>query len=282
MKTLRVSDFSLASTLESGQVFRYHLGSGGFYCVVAGNSIIKLQQEGNIIRYACSNPKFGVAIFLGLSHDYGSIMKSISKDEKISAAIKAHYGLRILGQPVWECTASFICSSFSNIPRIKRCLESVAATFGSKLEFDGLPFFSFPQPQQISSLSKLQKCGLGYRAKYLFEAAKIFSGNSSGYSLQQLRKLSYEGAKKRLMELPGVGSKVADCILLFSCGFYEAFPVDVWVMRAMVGQYGNEIKKFAAAKKPNEKIIADFARSHFGKYAGYAQQFIYHDARTSR
>ncbi|MBI2142848.1 DNA repair protein [Candidatus Woesearchaeota archaeon] len=220
-----------------------------------------------------------------MNHSYSKIIKSISRDEKIAAAIRNHYGLRILEQGIWECTASFIISAFSNIPRIRQCIESIAAAFGNCIEFDGFKTFSFPQPQQISDLSKLKKCGLGYRAKYLFETAKIFSGSGDEYSLRRLRRLGYEKAKEKLLELPGVGSKVADCILLFSCGFYGAFPVDVWVKRAMIGNYSDELSKFAAARKPKkvtEKVIAEFARSYFGGYAGYAQQFLYHHARTQK
>ncbi len=313
-----IKDFNLKATIESGQIFRYHhSNSTGFYYVVAGDSIIKIRQLGSRIEYGCSSKGFDVAKFLGLNHSYGKIVKSISRDEKIRAAISKHYGLRITEQDPWECTVSFICSAFSNIPRIRQCLEKVAAAFGSKMEFDGIKTFSFPQPQQINDFSKLKKCGLGYRAKYLFETAKIFSSHSNEYSLSQLRKLSYDDAKEKLMELPGVGSKVADCILLFAYGFYGAFPVDVWIHRVMSNMYGSELRKFAAAtrtkaKNPSrqqsqignsrlrspanaglatgpsrnsdlgvsELAVADFARGYFGKYAGYAQQFLYHNART--
>lgn len=282
MKALRVDGFNLKATLESGQVFRYHKGSDGFYHVVAGDSIIRLQQKGDKLSYGCSNSEFNVAKFLGLTHSYSEIINSISHDEKIAAAIKEHYGLRIMEQGLWECTASFICSSFSNIPRIRQCIEKVAAAFGDEIELGSFKSFSFPQPEQVDDFSRLEKCGLGYRAKYLLNTAKMFSENSDSYSQQQLRKLGYEGAKNKLMELSGVGSKVADCILLFSCGFYEAFPVDVWIQRAMVESYGNELRKFAAAvkKRVSEPVVADFARSYFGSYAGYAQQFLYHHARN--
>ncbi len=279
MKRFKVPNFNLAETLGSGQLFRYICGSDGFYRVVAGNSIILLRQKGNAIEYECSNG-FDVKGFLGLSHNYGGILASIAKDEKIAAAIKSHYGLRILGQGLWECTASFICSSFSNIPRIRQCIEKVSATFGSSIEFKGFSTFAFPQPRQVSSLQKLEECGLGYRAKYLFETAGIFCG-SDGFSQGRLRKLGYAGAKEKLMELPGVGSKVADCILLFSCGFPESFPVDVWVGRAMLANYGRQIGKFAKGKKVNAKVISEFGRNYFGSYAGYAQQFLFCDARVN-
>lgn len=304
MKVLTANNFSLKATIESGQLFRYHSGSDGFYHVVVGDSIIKIRQNGSSVEYDCSDSNsFDVKKFLGLNHNYGGILKSISRDEKITAAIKNHYGLRIVEQQPWECTASFICSSFSNIPRIRRCIEKVAAAFGDRIDFDDFTIFSFPQPQQISSFSKLKRCGLGYRAKYLFETARIFSESGREYSPQQLRRLSYYEAKSKIMELPGVGSKVADCILLFSCGFFEAFPVDVWIHRAMLGSYGSDIKAFMAAAKtkaktasaaadaqrqrgvlsePSEKVVAEFARGYFGKYAGYAQQFLYHNTRTQK
>ncbi len=278
MKRLSAADFSLMATLESGQLFRYHKSNDCFYYVVVGNSILKLQQQGKIVKYSCSNSSFNIKKFLGLSHNYGEIIKSISKDGKIAAAIKHHFGLRLLEQDVWECAASFICSSFSNIPRIRQCLEKVAAAFGSRVSRGGYSAFSFPQPQQISDFARLKQCGLGYRAKYLLETAAVFASHRAKYSRQQLRKLGYAEAKKRLMELPGVGSKVADCILLFSCQFYEAFPVDVWILRAMQRLYGKQIA--AAARKADEKSVAEFARSYFGSYCGYAQQFLYHYART--
>ncbi len=282
MREVVVGNFSLKATLESGQLFRWHHGSNGFYHIVAGDSIIKVRQSGDKIEYDSSNTKFDVKKFLGLNHSYSKIIGSVSKDKVIAAAVKKHRGLRILEQDLWECTASFICSSFSNIPRIRQCIEKIAAAFGSRMEFDGIASSSFPQPQQITDFSRLKKCGLGYRAEYLFETARIFASSNGEYSKQQLQKLSYEEAKNKIMELPGVGSKVADCILLFSCGFYGAFPVDVWIQRTMVGNYGREITSFAAGRKPSEKVVAEFARGYFGEYAGYAQQFLFHNARTSR
>ncbi len=288
MKRFTAENFNFSATLESGQVFRYRYdSSSGFYSVVVGDALIRIRQNGTTVEYDCGNNDFDVKKFLGLSHSYSKIIDSISLDEKICAAIKKHYGLRILEQDVWECTASFICSAFSNIPRIRQCIEKVAATFGSSIDFDGFSTFSFPQPQQLNDFVKLKRCGLGYRAKYIFEAARIFENSGDDYSLRQLRWLGYEKAKEKLIELPGVGSKVADCVLLFSCGFYEAFPVDVWIKRVMERHYGSEIASFAAAgkmraKRLNEKVVANFARSYFGEYAGYAQQFLYHNARSHK
>ena len=284
MQSIAAPDFALKATLESGQLFRYRLGSNGFYNVVVGDSIIKLKQHGNGVVFSGASSDFDVKRFLGLRQQYSRIVDSISRDEKISAAVRRHYGLRILEQEPWECTASFVCSSFSNIPRIRQCIENVSTSFGDEVSFDGITAFSFPRPHQINDFSKLSKCGLGYRAKYLFETARIFANSGGEYSLRQMRKLDYVNAKKKLLELPGVGEKVADCILLFSYGFLGAFPVDVWVHRAMVGSYRDELSKFAAAKNSGKitvKAVAGFARNYFGEYAGYAQQFLFHNIRTS-
>ena len=291
MRLPETRDFSLKATIESGQLFRWsrRSNSENSYNIIAGNTIICVRQDGTTLEYDSSKKDFDVEGFLGLNHNYSSILESIKKDKTIAAAIKKHHGLRLIEQELWECTASFICSSFSNIPRIRQCIEKVAATFGDKIEFGGVKSYSFPQPQQINSWAKLKNCGLGYRAKYLFETAKMFANSSEDYSQQQLRQLSYENAKARLLELPGVGSKVADCILLFSCGFFEAFPVDVWIQRVMEANYGKELSAFSATaagkkvpKRVSEKVVAEFARHYFGKHAGYAQQLLFHNARTSK
>jgi N-glycosylase/DNA lyase len=282
MHTILAKNFSLRDTVESGQIFRWHHDPEGFFHITCGSTIIKIRQKGNIVEYDCSNSGFGVKKFFGLEQDYRKIIESITKDDKIAAAVKKHHGLRLLEQDVWECTASFICSSFSNIPRIKKCIQNICTEFGNKISLGSYSSFSFPQPHHINDLEKLKKCGLGYRVEYLYKTAAMFSREKNKYSLPQLRKLGYEGAKKRLMELPGVGQKVADCILLFSCGYFESFPVDVWILRTMKNIYGKEIAAAAKkTKKITEKATADFARSYFGKYSGYAQQFLYHYSRSN-
>ncbi len=275
MKTSLVKNFSLKATLESGQLFRWQLFDGWYY-VVVGSSVIKARQEGTALLYECSDASFDVPSFFGLKDGrYSSIIKKISQsDERIAAAVRKYNGMRILRQQPWECTASFICSSFSNIKRIRKNLNAVAAAYGSRISCDGYSAYCFPSASDIAENSeKLKGCGLGYRAKYLEETARIVS---NGFSFESVRKgkCGYVSAKARLMELSGVGEKVADCILLFSLGFSEAFPVDVWIERAM--RQHRIIRARASLRE-----IAEAGRRIYGRNAGYAQQFLYHYARNS-
>jgi N-glycosylase/DNA lyase len=229
--------------------------------------MLKLQQKGSRLFYETSKT-FDVRHYLGLDVSYSAIIRSISKDSYIKKAVAANYGLRLIKQPLWECLASFICSSYSNIPRIRKNLNSIAETFGKPISLGSYRSYSFPMPQEIVG-AKLKCCGLGYRCDYLQKTS--FAVARRPQLLRDIARLPYAAAKKKLMELPGVGEKVADCVLLFACGRFEAFPVDVWIKRAM--------ERYC---RGGEKKVAEFARSYFGKYAGYAQQFIYHYERSRR
>jgi N-glycosylase/DNA lyase len=263
MKSITAKDFNLKATVESGQIFRWQLINGHYYIIV-GDVLIKLQQKGSKLFYEASKP-FDVIHYLGLDAPYAAIIRSISKDAYVKKAVAANYGLRLIRQPLWECLASFICSSYSNIPRIRKNINSISQQFGREISLGSYQAFSFPQPQEIIE-AKLKTCGLGYRCDYLQRTSLLIARQPQ--LLQDIGKMPYPEAKKKLMELPGVGAKVADCVLLFAYGNYEAFPVDVWISRAM--------KRYISA---NEIKTAEFARSYFGKHAGYAQQFIYHFER---
>jgi N-glycosylase/DNA lyase len=263
MKSITDRGFNLKATIDSGQVFRWELVNG-YYYIVVGDVIIKLQQEGSKLFFETSKP-FDVRHYLGLDVPYAAIIRSISKDAYIKKAVAANYGLRLIRQPAWECLASFICSSCSNIPRIRKNLNSIAQQFGKPISLGSYKSFSFPQPQDVVD-SGLKKCGLGYRCDYLQKTSLAVARRP--LLLQSIAKQQYAEAKKQLMALPGVGPKVADCVLLFACGKYEAFPVDVWIARAM-GHY----------LKASEAKTGEFARRYFGRYAGYAQQFLYHNIR---
>ena len=271
MKIVTVKAFNLPATIESGQIFRWDFADGWYYITV-GTAILKIRQKSNEISYTSSN-KFDVGNFFDLKNrNYNSILVEISKNSGLARkAIAKYSGLRIINQAPWECTASFICSSFSNIKRIKANLNAIAKTYGRKIEFDGYVSYSFPTAALIAkNPKKLSKCGLGYRAKYLAETAKTIS---SGFNFHAIRKTGYADAKQRVMELAGVGQKVADCILLFSLGYSEAFPVDVWVDRIIRSH-------FSGTAKATSKSLSEFGRLTFGKNAGYAQQFLYHYARN--
>ena len=272
MQTLYAKDFNLKATVESGQIFRWELADGWYY-VTAGDCILKIKQADGKVIYRSGNESFGVSRFFGLEDaEYPEMLDRISsKSDLVKSAVERYRGMRIIRQNPWECTASFICSSFSNIKRIKTNLNLLSEKFGEKISMDDYHTYDFPSAEAISEdLKLLKSCGLGYRAKYLFEAAKAVS---SGFDVNGIQKLPYLEALRKITQLPGVGRKVADCILLFSLGFSEAFPVDVWMERIMRRDLGDE-------KLKTQQIIA-LARNKFGKDAGYAQQYLYHYARNA-
>ncbi|MEM3127284.1 MAG: DNA glycosylase, partial [Candidatus Woesearchaeota archaeon] len=211
--------------------------------------------------------------FFRLHDDLLKIFKQIDKDKNIHQAITKYRGLRLIKQDPWQCIVSFICSSNSNILRIKKNINSVCERFGERIEMDRKVFYTFPSSDKIlSDKKKLMQCGLGYRCSYLYETAKV----ADKVFIKRLEKANYETAKGCLLNLRGVGDKVAECILLFSLNHNNAFPVDTWIKKGMLELYGNEIKRLNKSKNISEKSIREFAQLYFGSYAGYAQQYLFH------
>ncbi len=262
MNQISVNDFSLKHTLECGQIFRYDL-INGYYYLVYGDKVIKLQQKGNLIFFD-SNSKDVDAAFLEnifrLDGDYAIILGNISKDKVINSAVKCAFGLRLMRQDPWECMVSYICSSQSSVKGVKQRVNNLSKRFGKKINFDGLEFYSFPK--KLDDLKAIRECGIGFRSENLFETASAMNNKR----LLRLKELSYREAKNRLIELKGVGDKIADCICLFSLDFLQAFPIDRWVMRVMHENY----------VKGSNRRIGEFASGYFGTYAGYAQQFLFY------
>lgn len=263
MPALRAPDFNLAHTLDSGQFFRYRFEDGWFW-LVTRRKVFRVRQEGDRLDYEGASARF-VNRFFALDEDYGRIKHELGKDPTLAAAIKRYPGLRIIRQDPWECTIAFLCSQFSNIKKIRLNLECIAKQFGKEAVFRGRTFFTFPEPGEINNAVKLKQCAVGFRAKYIIGV----NARVSDAWFARLRKLRYEQAKERLMALPGIGEKVADCILLFSLGFSEAFPVDVWMERALKETY-------LKGKRIPLRKMASFGRERWGKLAGYAQQWLYH------
>jgi len=280
--------FDLGFTLCCGQAFRWNK-RGEWWCGVVGEHVFKIRQTGNVLEFENINARF-VRNYFGLDDDLLSILSQIRKDTHTMQAIEAFKGLRILRQDPWECLISYICATYKNISAIKQMLSNLSKKFGDKIYLDEHYFYAFPTPQRLAKATaeELAKCGLGYRAKYVFETAKMVYENN--FEVKSLRKLSYEKAKEELLNFPGAGLKVADCVLLFSLGKLEAFPVDVWIKHVILKYYEsyfpNEFIRKISGKKSltssEYKELNLFGRRYFGDYAGYAQEYLYHYERTKR
>src|SRR3989338_238462 len=262
LRRIRIKDFSLRHTLECGQFFRVRLVDG-WYFINSRDTFFKIRQTGDILEYKGADDKY-IKYLFSLDVPLDEILSSIIRDKHIEKAVRLYRGLRIIRQDPWECLISYICSSASNIPRIRTCMEGVAERFGEKIVLDGIESKTFPGPHIKLQKKALDEIGLGFRARYVQEASQRINDPY----LDALRELVYDDAKQLLMQNLGVGDKVADCVLLFSLGFTEAFPVDRWIKRVMQEVY------FRDRPTPN-KVIHGFAREYFGQYAGYAQEYLF-------
>ena len=276
MVEVAAPDFSLRASLSSGQTFRWR-EDGGWHYGFVGSAVLKVRQEGDRLLYDASDPAFTpqrLRRYFALDLPLPDILSSIDVDIQVHDAIRRHRGLRVLRQDGWETLASFILASFNNIKRIEGMIERLCTAFGEPVALNGFRGFSFPRPEAVAGASerRLRSLGLGYRAPYLQATARLLVEGK--LSLDQLRRVDYEGAKAALLRCEGVGDKVADCVALFGCEKYEAFPIDVWMERAM--------RYYFRHRKMTRKVAHDYARRHFGPYAGYAQQYLYHYIRTLR
>jgi N-glycosylase/DNA lyase len=277
--------FDLGFTLCCGQAFRWNKLGEWWYGVV-GEYVFKIRQTGNVLEFENINVKF-IRNYFGLDDDLPKILSQISKDAHIMQAVEAFKGLRILRQDPWECLISYICATYKNIQAIKQMLSNLSKKFGDKIRFDGYDFYAFPTPERLAKATaqELAKCGLGYRAKYVSETAKMVYEN--GFEFESLMKIAYGRAKEELLNFPGVGLKVADCVLLFSLGKLEAFPVDVWIRRVILRYYAEHFPTGLIKKISEKRSLSDseygrlslFGREYFGEYAGYAQEYLYHYER---
>jgi len=280
--------FNLDVTLCCGQVFRWER-KGHWWYGVAADKAFKICQANAELEFVNVDKKF-VTHYFGLEDDLQKIRSKICKDEHIKKALQTFWGLRIVRQDPWECLVSYICATYKSITAIKQMLLKLAKTFGERVTLDGCGFYTFPTPEKLAkaTASSLATCGLGYRAKYVLETSKRIC--ETNFDLESLRGMSYYEAKKALKSFAGVGSKVADCVLLFSLGKLDAFPVDVWVKRAILNNYADKFPKEFTQKMNSNRSFSNaeyerlnaFGRSYFGEYAGYAQEYLYHYERMQR
>lgn len=274
-----VKDFHLDHTFDNGQCFRWNREEDGSYTgVVFGRAVnMEFHDETLILNHISLNEYHEIwRHYLDLDRDYGVIKKMLSKgDPDMARAIAYGSGMRILQQDKWETLISFILSQNNNIARIKKCVEGLCEAHGEPVgEYRGRMRYAFPTAEALTKLKpeELEPCRLGYRAKYIVETAKQVS-EDNGRMLERLGEASTEEAYAYLLDLSGVGPKVANCIMLFSMGKYESFPLDVWIKRVM-----NEVYHI---EEGNVKEMQEYAAGHFGAYGGIAQQYLFYYARES-
>lgn len=267
---------NLKTTLESGQVFRWR-SDGEWHIGMINKHAYALRQEQDGLKFRTSNPSISEAItnlrnFLRLDDDLNAIYEKISEEKPLAEAIFHHKGLRLLRQDPWECLASFVCSSVSNIRRISSNLQSIAKYCGELIKFDGHCLYSFPNPKILAEAGEkpLLDLGLGFRARYLAQISNLIAAEK--ISLMSLRDTSYQQAKDSLIWFPGIGNKVADCVLVFSLNKLEGFPIDRWVRRALEDWYDLN-------PKTKYEDVAYWARERWGENAGYVQQYLFHHRR---
>lgn len=267
-------DFSLDHTLGCGQVFRWDRDDKGWWYGVVGDKVIRIRQTGNRLTFKGASSSW-ITRYFSLDIDLHAVLASIDRDPFIHAAIQQCNGLRLIRQPAWECLVSYICSTNSNIPMIRRRIANIAAQYGKEIMFEDKRYFSFPDPSVISCSegNSITHCKLGYRTPYVMDTACMISDFHRWEDT--ITAQPFEEARRQLIKFPGIGPKAADCILLFAFQKYEAFPVDVWIRRIMHHNYIKNLNTASALSTREYDSIRLFAKSYFGDYCGYAQEYLY-------
>jgi N-glycosylase/DNA lyase len=273
-----VKNYDLALTLASGQAFRWRRSAEAWAGVI-GSRWVCLRQEPDGIRAETAAPEADwqwLRHYLQLDVDLAGILASFPDDPPMRDSMAACRGLRLLRQEPWECLASFICSSTKQIVQIEQIVGLLCRRFGGEIAVPpGMDsVWSFPTVERLASASEaeLRACKMGFRAPYLSGAARKLAAGE--LDLSRLAEWPLEEARAALLKLPGVGVKIADCVLLFAYGFQEAFPVDVWIIKALQQLYFPK-------RRPKLPRLRRFSQAHFGPYGGYAQQYLFHYMRTA-
>jgi len=288
-----VRNFKLKHIFECGQIFRFEEVSEGNYVVIAFGTLIEIKEQGdNILIYNSTEEDVkNIWIkYFDLDRDYSVIKQELSKDTLLKESVDFGYGVRVLNQDPFEMLISFIISARNNIPSIKKTVNKISTKWGKEIDYKGNIYYAFPNIDEIkdATLEEIQETGASFRSKYILDtiqnvhnskkeeqSGKIDPESSfSKYNLEYIKNLSDDECHTALQEFKGVGAKVADCIMLFSMEKTSAFPVDVWVKRAMIHFYG--------AEDSSLNKIRIFGRNKFGESAGFAQQYLFYYARENK
>ena len=276
-------DFDLEKTLDSGQVFHWQKAGDGFVGAI-GDLSVYVKQDGRALKV-----RFGgtpkpprepralpgiVARYFALDHPLAEICDSFPKDPVMNAARNFCHGLRIIRQPKWECLATFICSSMKQVAHIRQISLALRRRFGKRGRIGDQLVYTFASPRRLAQASEkeLLECKLGYRAKNLRATARLVSSGQA--VLEAWSALSDTELRKQLCALPGVGPKIANCVMLFAYERMRAFPIDVWIERALTQHY------FSRRRRMSAQRLRQFSETYFGEHGGYAQQYLFHQARS--
>ena len=263
---------------ECGQCFRWNKQEDGSYTGIFKQNVVNVKKADNkiIFRGICKeNIKDECIKYFDLNTNYDNIKSKLSNvDNYLKTSIEYGEGIRILNQDLWETLISFIISANNNIPRIKGIIERISKSYGEKIVWDKAEYYTFPTPQELSkaSVEDLRNIGLGFRNVRVYETTKIINENPN--KLKELEdEKDVNKLREELLKFPGVGPKVADCVMLFSTlKKLEVFPIDVWVRRVM-----NELYiKNDDETKINKKEIEELAKTKYGNLAGIAQQYLFY------
>ena len=272
-----LSSFSMKQIVDSGQAFRWdEFGEGHFVGVIYDRIIELIQDKDKVTLINVDQADYDsfVRDYFDMDRDYDVIKDFLrGRDEHLDSAIDFGSGIRILNQDLWEMIITFIISGNNNIPRIKKSIFKISKKYGKYLGRVGEnDYYSFPTPEELSraTIDDLRECGVGYRDKYIHKTTNMIINNE--VDLDLVRNSDYKESKEILKKLTGIGDKVADCILLFSCKKINAFPVDTWVKKILTEYYG--------LKKTSIKDVEGFINEHFGKYSGIAQQYLFYYIRS--
>ncbi len=264
--------FNLDLTLSCGQAFRWERTEGWWQGVVDGRAV-RIRQDAKVLTFEGADAGF-VRSYFRLDQDLPAVLASIDRDPVIGAAVRECCGLRLVRQPPWECLISYICATNTNIPAVKRRVALMAERYGKPIEGPFGTAYAFPEPDALAEVccANLRDCKLGYRTEAVRKAA-AFATERPDWA-ERVAALPFEEARQALMTFRGVGPKAADCVLLFAFGFFEAFPVDVWIRRIVAEAYLPDLAGKTCTPAEYERIRR-FAREYFGEYAGYAQEYLY-------
>lgn len=274
-----VKNFNIKQTFECGQCFRWEKISDNNFIGVAYGKVIELVQENKEITILNTNKEDFENIwfnYFDLDRDYKKIKDELSKDETLKKSVEYGYGIRILNQDPFELLISFIISARNSIPSIMKTIKKISEKWGNEIEYKGKKYYTFPTAEKLkeATLEEIKETGASFRSKYILDTIAKVNLGEEGYRLSEIKELPADECHKALQNFMGVGAKVADCIMLFSMAKHSAFPVDVWVKRAMMYFYN--------AEEGSLNKIRIFARNKFGELSGFAQQYLFYYARENK